>query len=179
MVRGVALAIGIVAASADAVSAMSLSSSGYGHAYGQGYGGSDDRQYDAQAWPALTDSEIAALRARLGSRPPLSVVLAYRPSNCAALEQSLGRLFDALDWPRADAQGDLLDENPEGLTLLPNTPDARDLKDAIQAATRLRLDVRGDATSSLGPEEIVLVIGERPQRPLGRVLRSFDDGCQH
>jgi hypothetical protein len=175
---GGALAIGIVAAGAIAAHAMTVSSQGYGRAYGHGYGGSDDERYGARQWPGLSDDEIAVLRAWLGLRAPLSVVLVYRPSSCAALEQSLGRLFDALHWPRADAQGALMDENPEGLTLLPDNPATRDLKDAIQAATPLRVELRGDAPASFGAGEIILVIGERPQQASGRVVRSFDDRCQ-
>lgn len=179
VVRGVGLAIGILAATANAVGAMPASSQGYGRTYGQGYGGSDGQQYESQGWPALSDDEIAALRSSLGPRAPLSVVLVYRPSNCAALEQSFGRLFDDLHWPRADAQGALLDENPDGLTLMPDSPDTRDLKDAIEAATQLRLDVRGDGFSSLRPGEIILIVGERQQQPSGRVRRPIDGGCQN
>jgi len=175
---GGALAIGIVAAGATAADAMTVASQGYGHSYGRGYGGSDGERYGSRDWPGLSDEEIAALSARLGPRAPLSVVLVYRPSGCAALEQSLGKLFDGLHWPRADAQGALLDDNPEGLTLLPDNPDTRDLKDAIQAATPLRVEVPGDASAPLRAGEIILVIGERPQQASGRVVRSFDDRCQ-
>jgi hypothetical protein len=176
---GSALAIGIVAASATAANAMTVASQGYGRAYGQGgYGGSDDERYGSRNWPGLTDDEIAALRAWLGPRAPLPVVLVYRPSGCAALKLSLARLFDGLDWPRADAQGVLMDENPEGLTLLPDNPNTRDLKDAIEAATPLPVEVRGDAPALLGTGEVIFVIGERPQQGSGRVVRSFDDRCK-
>jgi hypothetical protein len=177
ILSGGALAIGIVAAGTTAADAMAVASQGHGHAYGRGYGGSDGERYGSRDWPGLSDDEIAALSAWLGPRAPLSVVLVYRPPSCAALEKSLGRLFDGLHWPRADAQGALMDENPEGLTLLPDNPATRDLKDAIQAATPLRVELRGDAPASFGAGEIILVIGERPQQASGRVVKLFDDRC--
>ena len=170
-----ALAIAVASAATTAADAMTVSSQGYGH--GQSYGGSDGERYSAHQWPGLSDSEVAALRAWLSPRAPLSIVLVYRPSSCEALELSLGRLFDGLHWPRADAQGLLLEENPEGITLLPDIPDSRDLKDALQAATPLHVQIRNDAPASLRAGEIILVIGEKP-RASGRIVRSFDGACQ-
>ena len=171
-----ALVIAAALATTTAAGAMTVSSQGYGH--GQSYGGSDGERYSAHQWPGLSDSEIAALRAWLGPRAPVSIVLVYRPSSCAALEQSLGRLFDGLHWPRADAQGPLLDENPDGITLLPDNPDTRDLKDALQAATPLHVEIRDAAPASLGAGEIILVIGEKPREASGRIVKSFDGDCQ-
>jgi len=73
------------------------------------------------------------------------VVLVHHFADSDDLEKSFGKLFDALHWPRGDGQGGVLDENPHGLSLIPDDEDTRRLKAAIENATKLHVEIPGRA----------------------------------
>ena len=141
----------------------------------------DDRaelqQLSCDSWRPLSEDEIATLRAQLTQMRTVSVVLVHRSSESDRLEESLGRLFDDLHWPRADGQGSVLDENPEGLSLMPNNEDTRNLRAAILNATGLDLEIRGNARKPMISDKVILVIGSKPRSLMSRQLLTSSEGC--
>ena len=159
----------IYGAAAGAIAAMACSSR------------NDDRaelqRLGCDSWRPLSEDEIATLRIRLTQIHTVSVVLVHRSRESDRLEESLGRLFDDLHWPRADGQGSVLDENPEGLSLMPDNEDTRNLRAAIQNVTGLGLEIRGNAREPVLSDKVILVIGNKPRSLVSRQLPTSSEGC--
>jgi hypothetical protein len=141
----------------------------------------DDRaelqRLSCNSWRPLSEEEIATLRTRLTQMRSLSVVLVHRSKESDGLEESLGRLFDDLHWPRADGQGGVLDENPEGLSLMPDNEDTRNLRAAIQNVTGLGLEIRGNGREPVLSDKVILVIGSKPRSLMSRQVVTSSEGC--
>jgi hypothetical protein len=167
--RFVASTAVVYGAAAGAMAAMACSSR------------NDDRaelqRLSCDSWRPLSEDEIATLRTRLSQMRTVSVVLVYRSRESDRLEESLGRLFDDLHWPRADGQGSVLDENPEGLSVMPDNEDTRNLRAAIQNVTGLGLEIRGNSREPVISDKVILVIGNKPRSLMSRQLLTSSEGC--
>ncbi len=113
-------------------------------------------------WPALSKSEVIALRARLREISPDSLVVNCHFAECAELSKSVVVAFDGTPW-RATHEGvTTMDSLVSGIWLSPNDAAAQALKLAIEGSTPLTVNITRYDRKISGIDGYRLVIGSKP-----------------
>jgi hypothetical protein len=84
-------------------------------------------------------------------------------AECSALANSFDQLFKRLGWPSTiGEEGGILALGATGIQVNPNDDTARLLKSAIEARTKIKVDVSGIRRQAGDLNPTMLVIGTKP-----------------
>jgi hypothetical protein len=109
-------------------------------------------------WPALSDTEKAALTSLLHGAPPRQITIFVEDVDGRSLGASFIKVFRDLGWTVKRERSILTLQ--EGITILPDIEETRLLKTAIESSTTLQVQVQAGRGSV---DDIYLTIGYKPE----------------
>jgi hypothetical protein len=117
-----------------------------------------------ERWPALTSEQAAALRAHTRDLPPKTVTVACETINCRDLADGIADILAEIPgWKVTKLHRGGFDiTGVMGVTIEPNEPASLQLKSAIEAATRLKIDVGDETREQVGTAETYITVGSKP-----------------
>ena len=113
-------------------------------------------------WGELNADEIEALYEQLHRKGQRSIYISCNRAECSALANSFDQLFKRLGWPSTIGEGGILALGVTGIQVNPNDDTARLLKSAIEARTKIKVDVSGIPRQPRDLNPTMLVIGINP-----------------
>jgi len=119
-------------------------------------------RYAAPIWGDLSAGEIDALYEQLHTKGQRSIYISCNRAECSALANSFDQLFKRLGWPSTIGEGGILALGVTGIQVNPNDDTARLLKSAIEARTKIKVDVSGIPRQPGDLNPTMLVIGINP-----------------
>ena len=119
-------------------------------------------RYAAAIWGDLSADEIDALYKQLYRKGQRSIYISCNRAECSALANSFDQLFKRLGWPSTIGEGGILALGTTGIEVNPNDDTARLLKSAIEARTKIKVDLSGIPRQAGDPNPTMLVIGTKP-----------------
>jgi hypothetical protein len=119
-------------------------------------------RYAAAIWSDLSAGEIDALYEQLHTKGQRSIYISCNRAECSALANSFDQLFKRLGWPSTIGDGGILALGATGIEVNPNDDTARLLKSAIEARTKIKVDVSGIPRQPGDLNPTMLVIGTKP-----------------
>ena len=120
-------------------------------------------RYAAAIWGDLSADEIDALYKQLYRKGQRSIYISCNGAECSALANSFDQLFKRLGWPSTIGDGGILALGATGIEVNPNDDTARLLKSAIEARTKIKVDVSGIPRQPGDLNPTMLVIGTKPK----------------
>ena len=117
-------------------------------------------RYAAGIWGDLSAGEIDALYEQLHTKGQRSIYISCNRAECSALANSFDQLFKRLGWPSTIGEGGILALGATGIEVNPNDDTARLLKSAIEARTKIKVDVSGIPRQPGDLNPTMLVIGK-------------------
>ena len=117
-------------------------------------------RYAAATWGDLSADEIDALYEQLHKKGQRSIYISCNRAECSALANSFDQLFKRLGWPSTIGDGGILALGATGIEVNPNDETARLLKSAIEARTKIQVDVSGIPRQPGDLNPTMLVIGK-------------------
>ena len=120
-------------------------------------------RYAAAIWGDLSADEIDALYDQLHSKGQRSIYIYCNRAECSALANSFDQLFKRLGWPSIIGDGGILALGATGIQVNPNDDTARLLKSAIEARTKIKVDISGIPRQPGDLNPTMLVIGPKPK----------------
>ena len=120
-------------------------------------------RYAAAIWGDLSAGEIDALYEQLHTKGQRSIYISCNRAECSALANSFDQLFKRLGWPSTIGDGGILALGATGIEVNPNDDTARLLKSAIEARTKIKVDVSGIPRQPGDLNPTMLVIGPKPK----------------
>jgi hypothetical protein len=129
---------------------------------------------DRWMWNALTDQEIDTLYQKLRGKEHYSVQISCNRPECSELAASFDKLFKRLGWPSVIGDAGMLAIGVTGILILPSDPFSETLKDAIEATTVLRPEVKVPRETKT-PSLTDIIIGTKPSSmPSGPKSKNSD-----
>jgi hypothetical protein len=119
-------------------------------------------QCAAAVWGDLSADEIDALYEQLHKKGQRSIYISCNRAECSALANSFDQLFKRLGWPSTIGEGGLLALGAIGIQVNPEDDTARLLKSAIEARTKIKVDLSGLPRQARDLNPTMLVIGTKP-----------------
>jgi hypothetical protein len=118
----------------------------------------------AERWPALTTEEAAALRIKLRGVPPATITVACESLNCKDLADGIADIFgEAPGWKVTKLHRGGFDiTGVSGIRVEPHEPATEKLRDAIEASTKLKVDIVDESREQMNSTETFMVVGSRP-----------------
>jgi hypothetical protein len=113
-------------------------------------------------WGDLSADEIEALYEQLHRKGRRSIYISCNRPECSALANSFDQLFKRLGWPSTIGEGGILALGVTGIQVNPNDDTARLLRSAIEARTKINVDVSGIPRQPGDLNPTMLVIGINP-----------------
>ena len=114
-------------------------------------------------WPALTANEAAALKSKLKALPSQDFVVACETVNCRDLADGIASVLSQSGWKVTVLHRGGLDiTGVVGIRLEPDEPQTRALKAAIEAATKLEIEIADETRAQRGTYPASLVVGTKP-----------------
>ena len=120
-------------------------------------------RYAAAIWGDLSAGEIDALYEQLHTKGQRSIYISCNRAECSALANSFDQLFKRLGWPSTIGDGGILALGATGIEVNPNDDTALLLKSAIEARTKIKVDVSGIPRQPGDLNPTMLVIGPKPK----------------
>jgi hypothetical protein len=120
-------------------------------------------RYAAAIWGDLSADEIDALYEQLHRKGQRSIYISCNRAECSALANSFDQLFKRLGWPSTIGEGGILALGATGIQVNPNDDTARLLKSAIEARTKIKVDLSGIPRQGGDLNPTMLVIGTKPK----------------
>jgi hypothetical protein len=120
---------------------------------------------DAEVPEAMRDlsaHEIDALYEQLHRKGQRSIYISCNRAECSALANSFDQLFKRLGWPSTIGDGGILALGATGIQVNPGDDTARLLKSAIEARTKIKVDLSGIPRQAGDLNPTMLVIGTKP-----------------
>jgi Fe-S metabolism associated domain len=121
-------------------------------------------RYAAPMWGDLSADEIDALYQQLHRKGRRSIYISCNRAECSALANSFDQLFKRLGWPSTIGEGGILALGVTGIQVNPNDDTARLLKSAIEARTKIKVDVSGIPRQPGDLNPTMLVIGPKYEK---------------
>jgi hypothetical protein len=100
-------------------------------------------RYAAAPWGDLSADEIDALYEQLHKKGQRSIYISCNRAECSALANSFDQLFKRLGWQSTIGEGGILALGAIGIQANPEDDTARLLKSAIEARTKIKVDLSG------------------------------------
>ncbi|MGO8841578.1 MAG: hypothetical protein ACLQF1_10720 [Methyloceanibacter sp.] len=119
-------------------------------------------RYAAARWGDLSADEIDALYEQLHKKGQRSIYISCNRAECSALANSFDQLFKRLGWPSIIGEGGILALGAIGIQVNPEDDTARLLKSAIEARTKIKVDLSGIPRQARDLNPTMLVIGTKP-----------------
>jgi hypothetical protein len=119
-------------------------------------------RYAAATWGDLSADEIDALYEQLHKKGQRSIYISCNRAECSALANSFDQLFKRLGWPSTIGEGGILALGATGIQANPEDDTARLLKSAIEARTKIKVDLSGIPRQARDLNPTMLVIGTKP-----------------
>lgn len=119
-------------------------------------------RYAAATWGDLSADEIDALYEQLHKKGQRSIYISCNRAECSALANSFDQLFKRLGWPSTIGEGGILALGAIGIQVNPEDDTARLLKSAIEARTKIKVDLSGIPRQARDLNPTMLVIGTKP-----------------
>jgi len=114
-------------------------------------------------WLALTANEAAALKSKLRALSSQDFVVACETVNCRDLADGIASVLGQSGWKVTVLHRGGLDiTGVVAIRLEPDEPQTRDLKAAIEAATKLEVEIGDETRAQRGMYPASLVVGTKP-----------------
>ena len=113
-------------------------------------------------WGDLSADEIDALYEQLHKKGQRSIYISCNRAECSALANSFDQLFKRLGWQSTIGEGGILALGAIGIQVNPEDDTARLLKSAIEARTKIKVDLSGIPRQARDLNPTMLVIGTKP-----------------